>query len=134
MILMVIIFLISTIFLLGMVFHQAQRIRDSKIEKPPKEKSFLPVVYFRQVEKIMLYWIKRGVQWVILIVVKYWTILIEESKKIINSKFPKVKAFFKKQRKRRNQNAFFKKAKIESKFKIRRLREKIKKEYENNSD
>ena len=130
----IIIFLVSIISLFGILAYQAEKIRKSKIEKPPKEKNFLPIVYFRQVEKIVLYWVKRWIQWLILTIVKYWTILVEESKKIVNKKLPKTKEFFKKLKRKRNNGAFFRKAKIESKFKIKRLREKIKKEYENDTE
>lgn len=126
----IIIFLISIAFLFGMLFYRAWEIKEGKVEKPDANTNFLPAVYFRQIEKIMLYWTKRGVQWIILVAVKYWTIFVEESKKLINRKFPKAKDLFKKIGRKRNHGAFIKKAMIESKFKIKKVREKVKKEYE----
>jgi len=132
--LVIIIFLVSIAFLFGMLFYRAWEIKQSKIEKPPKNRNFLPDIYFRQVEKIMLYWVKRGIQWLILMTVKYWTIFIEENKKLINKKFPQIKTFFKKIKQRRNHGDFIHKAMIESKFKIKRIREKVKKEYQDIAD
>ncbi len=125
--LVIIIFLVSIAFLFGMLFYQAWEIKEEKIERPARDKNFLPALYFRQIEKIMLYWTKRGIQWMILMTVKYWTILVEENKKIINKKFPQIKTFFKR---RRNHGNFIHRAMIESKFKIKRVREKVKKEYQ----
>jgi hypothetical protein len=113
-----------------MLFYQAWEIKQGKIERPSKNKNFLPALYFRQIEKIMLYWTKRGIQWLILVTVKYWTILVEENKKIINKKFPQIKTFFKKLKQRRNHGDFIHRAMIESRFKIKRVREKVKKEYQ----
>ncbi len=128
--LVIIIFLVSIAFLFGMLFYQAWEIKQGKIERPSKNKNFLPALYFRQIEKIMLYWTKRGIQWLILVTVKYWTILVEENKKIINKKFPQIKTFFKKLKQRRNHGDFIHRAMIESRFKIKRVREKVKKEYQ----
>lgn len=132
--LVIIIFLVSISFLFGMLFYQAWKIKKSKVEKPPKSSKFLPDIYFRQVEKIMLYWMKKGIQWLILMTVKYWTILVEENKKVINKKFPQIKTFFKKIRRKRGHGDFIHKAMIESRFKIKRIREKVKKEYEDITD
>ncbi len=126
----IIIFLISIAFLFGMLFYRAWEIKKGKVEKPDPNTNFLPAVFFRQIERIMLYWTKRGVQCVILVAVKYWTIFVEEGKKLINRKFPKVKDFFKRLGRKRNHGAFIQKAMIESKFKIKKVREKVKKEYE----
>lgn len=128
--LVIIIFLVSIAFLFGMLFYQAWEIKEGKIERPARDKNFLPALYFRQIEKIMLYWTKRGIQWLILVTVKYWTILVEENKKIINRKFPQIKTLFKKLKQRRNHSDFIHRAMIESRFKIKRVREKVKKEYQ----
>jgi len=129
---LIIIFVASILVLLSMVSFRAWEIKTSKIEQPKDKEKLLPKIYFRHLEKIMLYLTKYAVQWVILITVKYWFILYTKICKWVKDKSPKINKFFNKKsgEHKPNNNSFLHKAVIESKIKIRNMKEKIIKEHE----
>jgi len=106
---------------------RAWEIKTSRLEKPLSVRNLLPKIYFRHVEKIMLYLVKHIVQWIVLMVVKYWFILITKAKKWGDRKQPKILAFFKGKPKELNPQkySFMRKAVLESKMKIRHIKEKV---------
>ncbi len=59
---------------------QSLGIKNSKVEDPIILRKIVPEIYFRQIEKIMLYLTKHIVQWLILISVKYWFIVLAKVK------------------------------------------------------
>lgn len=132
MLVITIIFLVATISAFGMLFFRAWKIREYGNEKSIYSRRIIPEIYFRQVEKIMLYLTKHIVQWLVLNTIKYWYIITTKTKKFISHKLPKMHNYF-----RRKPNdeglqktSFIKRAVIESKIKIRRIKEKVKKDHE----
>ena len=126
-----IIFLIAIISLFGMLMFRAWEIKTSRVEEPISEKSKLPKIYFRHVEKIMLYLAKHIIQWIVLISVKYGYIALTKVKKWIKNNLPKINNFFRDgvDKVKQYRNPFISRAILESKVKIRRIKEKVKKEH-----
>lgn len=124
---LILIFIISTISLVGMLWYRAWEIKNNEGNLEIYRK-LPPEIYFRQIEKIMLYLTKHAVQWVILIVVKYWFTLTTKTQKWVQKNSPRIHKFFEK--KETNKKTFVGKAILESKIKIRKVKEKIKKEHE----
>ncbi len=130
---LIIVFLISIISLSVMIKFRAWQIKTGKVNiEIESQRSLLPKIYFRQTEKIMLYLTKHIIQWVVLIIVKYWFILQTKIKKWIKDNSPKIIKFFGKNdsANKNSKITFFKKAIIESKFKIKHMKEKIIRENE----
>lgn len=131
----IIIFFLSITTAFGMVFFRAWEIKTSRIEISSKEKKALPEIPFRHLEKNMLYFIKHLIQGFVFVSAKYWFIFVTKIKKIFNKKLPKIKALF---RKNTNQNSyrhsFFSKAILESKAKIKHIREKVREEINPDSE
>lgn len=92
----------------------------------------MPEVSFRHIEKIMLYLTKHIVQGIVLTTVKYWFIITTKGKKVLIDRWPKVNDYFKKKPGSPNTTkpSFVKRAIIESKTKIKKIKEKVKKEHE----
>ena len=128
MILYFIIFLISIILAFGMLLFRSWEIRTHRKNIPDKNIS-LPELPFRHLEKNMLYLTKHIVQWLVLVVVKYWFISRIKTKKFIVENWPKVHHFLKrKPGKDKKKMSFTKRAVLESKFKIKRMKERIRDE------
>jgi len=128
----IIIFLVAIISLFGMLMFRAWEIRNSAHEEPIKYRNILPTIYFRQVEKIMLYLTKHIIQSIVLVVVKYWFILSAKTKKWVLKKLPKINDFFKSDVKKNvvPKKTFVGKAILESKIKIQKIKERVKKDHE----
>jgi len=130
MIITITIFFIAIIVAFGMLAFRAWEIRTLQIKientEPP-----VPEISFRHIEKNMLYLTKHIVQGAVLVVVKYWFIITTRGKKLIVNKWPKVNDYLKKKPEspEGEKPSFFKKAIIESKTKIRRIKEKVKREH-----
>ncbi len=125
-----IIFALSTASLFGMLWYRAWEIK--KAEKPLEIKRILPPeIYFRQIEKIMLYLTKHIVQWIVIGVAKYWFIFSTKSQKWFVTKLPRVHDFFTKKKPTSDKptKTFVGRAILESKIKIKRVKERVKKEH-----
>jgi len=131
MLIITIIFLVAIISAFGMLFFRAWKIRENKNEESIYSIRVIPEIYFRQVEKIMLYLTKYIVQWLVLNTVKYWYIVTIKTKKLISQKLPKLHNYFKRKPNDDGiqKTSFIKRAVIESKIKIRRIKEKVKKDH-----
>ena len=116
-----------------MIFFRAWELDTSRTEKPDTPRKLIPEVYFRQVEKIVLYLTKHIVQWLVLVVVKYWFIVTTKIKKWLHKNYPRVTRIFKKKEKENinTKPSFLKRAILELKMKIKRTKEKVKREHEN---
>lgn len=80
----------------------------------------------------MLYLTKRAIQWVVLVVVKYWFIGVTKFKKWVQDKWPKVYVFFAgipKSPENTKRPSYVRRAVVESKIKIKRVKEKVKREH-----
>lgn len=131
----IILFFITIILAFGMLSFRAWEIKTLRTENPGSERKIVPEMYFRHLEKIMLHLAKYIIQWIILVVVKGWYILTTRTKKWIGKNWPKINKFFKKKTKEMDEKgmSFVKRAVLESKMKIRRIKEKVKKEHEEKS-
>ena len=115
-----------------MLFFRAWEINKSHVLVTETQRKVIPEIHFRQTEKIMLYLTKYIIQSIVLVTVKYWFIASTKTRKWICVNLPKVNNYFKKIPKEIDSKglSFVKKAVIESKIKIRRIKEKVKKEHE----
>ncbi len=131
MLIITIIFLIAIISAFGMLFFRAWKIREQKNEESFYARKIIPEIYFRQVEKIMLYLTKHILQWLVLNTVKYWYIVTTRAKKLISQKLPEIHNYFKRRPNDESlqKTSFVQRAIIESKIKIRRIKEKVKKDH-----
>jgi len=132
MLVIIIIFLIAIISMFAMMMFRAWEIETSRTDKQVSTRKIFPEIYFRHVEKIMLYLTKHIVQWIVLMAVKYWFIVFTKTKKWIKKNQPKIFRFLKKESKevKKQSDSFVKRAILESKTKIKRIKEKVRKEHE----
>lgn len=129
----IIIFFIAIVTCFGMLAWKAWEIRTSRVAIEENSKIVLPDVPFRHVEKNMLYLAKHIIQSLLLVIVKYWFILTTKTKKWLADKWPKIHDYFKKKPLVSGEVkplSFVKRAIIESKTKIRRVKEKVIREHE----
>jgi len=131
--LIIILFFIVIISAFGMLSFRTWELKTSQIEKPENERKLMPEIYFRQVEKVVLYLAKHVIQWIVLAIVKYWFISTTKAKKWIGKNYPKItKIFRKKESTGENKKiSFSKRARLELKAKIGRIKEKVKREHGN---
>ncbi len=116
-----------------MLAFRAWEIRTARVSIPDNKDGVLPNLTFRHVEKSMLYLTKHVIQGVILTCVKYWYIGVTKTKKWISDKWPKIHSYFEKKEEvssEPSKPSFFQKAILESKAKIKRIKEKVKNEHE----
>ncbi|HLP86707.1 MAG TPA: hypothetical protein VK153_02420 [Candidatus Paceibacterota bacterium] len=131
----IIIFSIAILSLFGMMLFRAWEIRKIKDENSLPNRKIIPEVYFRHVEKIMLYLTKYVIQSIVLVVVKYWFIAYTKTSKWISENWPKVHNFFQKKPEDNTiprKNSFVQRAILESKIKIKRMKEKVLREHGEN--
>lgn len=128
----IILFFIAIILAFIMLSYQAWEIKTLRTEKVNNLPKIIPKIYFRHLEKNMLYIIKHIIQGIILVTVKYWYITEAKTKKWIKKNWPKVSNYFRAKTSNINErkNSFIKRAVLESKIKIRRVKEKVKRENE----
>lgn len=132
MFLIILIFLIAIISLFTMMMFRAWEIETSRIERPHDSRKIVPELSFRHIEKIMLYLAKHIVQWIVLSLVKTWFIIFTKTKKWTKKNLPKIVKFFRRKSKdmEKKKDSFVRRAILESKTKIRRIKEKVRKEHE----
>ena len=127
----IIIFFIAIILAFGMLAFRAWELRTARASMPENVENKVTDLTFRHVKKNMLYLTKHIVQGIVLVVVKYWFICVTKTRKWISDKWPKINAYFqKKPESTENQKpSFFRKAILESEAKIKRIKEKVKREH-----
>lgn len=114
-----------------MLNYRAWEIAKNKIEKPSPHQKVIPEIYFRHLEKIMLYLAKYSIQWIVLMVIKIWFILTTKIQKIVQKKLPKIYNIFKKKENSNGKKiSSVYRALVELRTKIRRVKEKTIKENE----
>lgn len=128
----IILFFIAIILAFIMLSYQAWEIKTLRTEKTNNLSKIMPEIYFRHLEKNMLYITKHIIQGIILVTVKYWYISKAKTKKWLKKNWPKISNYFRTKTSNINQrkNSFIKRAVLESKIKIRRVKEKVKREHE----
>lgn len=123
-----IIFTISLLIVLGILISSARKV-ERGIRQIDKVR--VPDVSFRKIEKYMLYYTKNIVQITVITVVKYSMISAIKTKKIVREKLPHIHNKIKKVlSKKDNKPSFIQKAILESKTKIRRIKDKVKREHQ----
>ena len=133
MIITIIIFFIAILVAFGMLSFRAWQIRTSQIAPVSENgESRGHELSFRQIEKNMLYLTKHIVQALVLTVAKYWFIFITKTKKWVMDKWPKVHSLFQKKPSPEGPTkpSFIQRAVLESKSKIKRIKERVKEEHE----
>ena len=115
-----------------MLFFRAWEIRTSRVQIQEKPEINLPQLSFRHLEKNMLYLTKYIVQGLLFIFAKYWFVITTKVKRWFNEKWPKINSYFKKSTEPNTpyRHSFLRKAILESKAKIKNIREKVKEEIE----
>lgn len=132
MILNIIIFFVAIIAAFGMITFRAWKIKTLRVESPLIVGGDNPKISFRHVEKIVLYLTKHILLWVVVSTAKFWFISTTRTKKWVSDKWPKIHNFFKRKPKDilKNKNSFINRVILESKIKIKRIKEKVKKDHE----
>lgn len=113
-----------------MLAFRAWEIRTNRVEILEKI-DHTEGLSFRRMEKIFLFLTKHIVQWIVLSSVKAWYTIITKVRFWIKNKLPKINNWFKKKNSTDSRKiSFVQRAVIESKIKIKRVKEKIKQEHE----
>lgn len=131
-IIITIIFLIALISLFGMMMFRAWELSKQSTEETQPARKIIPEIYFRHIEKIMLYLAKHIIQSIVFVVMKYWFIVLTKIKSWAVKNWPKVYKFFRHQKEESDKpkNSFVQKAILESKIRIRSIKEKVRREHE----
>jgi hypothetical protein len=131
----IIIFLIATIIALGVLYYriwQIKNIDDSTlIEEIPVD--HIHIISFRKLEKDVLNFLKRFVQKLVLLIAEGWFLFTTKTKKFLMEKWPRIHNFFSPNKvspTQTGQPTFFTKALLESKYKIKRLKKKIREDHD----
>lgn len=114
-----------------MLMFRAWEIRTLRIKQEDAEGA-VPEISFRHIEKSMLYLTKHVVQGIVITGAKYWFIVTTKSKKWVAGKWPKIHRYVIKKSEVPNETkspSFVQRAVLESKAKIKRIKEKVKKEH-----
>lgn len=128
MILNIIIFLVAIVVSFGMLAYRSWEIETSRVSYGPSEKNEFGVP-FRKIEKNIFFFVKHILQHVLVFVAKYWFIVSIKTKKKYEETWPKIHDYLlRKKITSREKNLFIRRAVIESKMKIRHIKEKIKRE------
>ena len=112
-----------------MLAYRSWELRTNRVENNVGGGVIPPVseISFRYVEKNAMHIAKHLIQALVLIVVKYWLIMATKTKKWISENWPKVNNFF--QKKPQSTSAtgvsFVQRAVLESKSKIRKIKEQV---------
>lgn len=126
----IIIFAVSLIVVFWVLVRSARQISTGKRQL---KADFTPDISFRKIEKYVLYYTKNIVQVTVVTVVKYSMITALKTKKVLKDKWPSIHNSVKKVFKKREAGekpSFIQKAILESKTKIRRIKDKVKKDHQ----
>lgn len=126
----IIIFLISLLVIFGILISSARKVQ---LGQRQIDGMWAPDVSFRKIEKYVLYYTKNIVQITVITVVKYSMIGAIKTKKIIREKLPHIHHKIKKvisKREPGSKPSFIQKAVLESKTKIRRIKDKVKRDHQ----
>jgi len=124
-----IIFLISFLVAFVMLSFRVWELNTGRKKIEEKEIT-IPHIPFRHIEKNMLYLTKHVVQGLVLVTVKYWFIFVIKARKWVTENWPKVHNLLHKDPKEKTSKpmSFTKRAVLESKFKIKKMKQKIRDE------
>jgi len=127
-----IIFFIAMTTAFGMLLFRAWEIKTNRVETVEEHEKYKPELSFKKIEKISLFLAKHTIQWIVLSCVKLWFTITTKIKIFVVNKLPKINKFFHREIKTEGPRriSFIQRAIIESKIKIKKVREKIQKEHE----
>ena len=130
MLFVVIIFFIAITTAFGMLSFRAWELRTGRVAPEHVETGTFEFS-FRNFEQVMLHYTKHIIQGFVLVVVKYWFIGVTRVKIWLMDKWPKVHRIFQKKPKEPTpmKPTFFTKALMESKSKIKRIRQKVREDH-----
>ncbi len=126
------IFIVSFVITFGLLYRSWRELKAGKraiIPQEPKD------ISYRTIEKYVLYYGKNFAQILVINVVKYSLIFRIKAKKLVLEKWPSTYEKIKNIGKGKSSNgkpSFLAKAILESKTKIRRIKDKVRKEHEEN--
>lgn len=131
MIIFITIFFVTLMVAIGMLFFRAWEVKTSQVIVEDESRNSLPELSFRRIEKILLFLTKHILQSIVLFSVKTWFTIITKARIWIRNKLPKINQILKKKIKSDTKKiSFVQRAIIESKIKIKRVKENIKNEHE----
>ena len=132
MIFYILLFIISSILAFGMLAFRSWEIKTMRFDAGLNINKRNFIISFKNLEKSFLYIIRRIIFVVVLTSVKYWLIITTKIKKRIVEDWPKIHNIFKSKEKELTpkKHSFVSQTILESKVRISKLREKIKKEHE----
>ena len=132
MIFYIIFFIIAIIVALGMLIFRSWEIKTMRFDLQLNTNRRGQGFSFNTIEKSFLYIIRRIVFVVVLTCVKYWLIITTKIKKRVSENWPKIHNFFQSKPKEiiPRKHSFVSQTILESKARISKLKEKIKKEHE----
>lgn len=132
MIFYIIFFIIAIIVALGMLIFRAWEIKTMRVELQLNTKQRGLEFSYKDIEKTLLYIIRRIIFVVVLTCVKYWLIISTKIKKEVSENWPKIHKLFQKKPKEISprKHSFISQTILESKARISKLKEKIRKEHE----
>lgn len=128
----IIIFFIAIFMAFGLLFFRAWEIKTSRVSISENIENKSPDLTFRHVEKSMLYLTKHIVQGIVLWTAKHWFIITTKAKKEISDSWPRINSYFQKKPEslEAQKPSFLSRAILESKVKIKRIKEKVQKDHE----
>jgi len=135
MILIIIIFLIAIISAFIITAYRAWQIRTLRVKNVENSTDITEKFLFRNIEKIVLFLVKNLVIGLVLIVVKYWFLMVTKTKKWLEESWPKVHKIFKRKPEEVEERAiksysFMRRIILELRSKIRKMKETIKRDHE----
>ena len=114
-----------------MLTYRAWELRTIRVKMPEINENYTPDLTFRHLERNVLYLIKHIVQIIILDIAHTWFTVTTKTKKWIKAHWPHVHNYVEKKLEPvpPEKYSFVRRAINESKVKIKRVREKVKKEH-----
>lgn len=115
----------------GMVTFRTWKIKTDRIDAPLETEPKNPKISFRHVEKILLYLAKHLFLFIVLSAARYWYLITTKLNKWIIENWPKVYRIFvkKSDNLQANKKSFISRVVLESKIKMKRIKEKIKQDH-----
>ncbi len=127
MIITITIFLIAIILALGLLSYSAWEV-DTGVRNANSYPVFK--ISIRKTEKYVLYYTKQILQSIVITAIKYWFILVTKSKKWVKEKWPHIVHKLRpKPLEAGERPSFARKAILESKIKIKRIKENIREKH-----
>ena len=126
-----ILFFISIIVAFGMLLFRAWEIKTMRVIPIINKEEKRLEISFRYLEKNFLYIIKKLIIITVTIIAKYWIIIVTKIKKEVSENWPKIHKLFESKPKEimPRKHSFLSQTILESKARISRIKEKIKKDH-----